>query len=140
MVTFDGAVTIAPGAFVVDRLGTGGGTVSTTATTTINGSGQTVVSLAFSGAFTRGTSGALVDGYYRLQIDGTKVTRGGQQLDINGDGIGGDLYTLGSLESDNFFATYGDTTGDGIVGVAEFGQFRSTFGKSSSDAGFDARF
>ena len=140
VVTFDGAVTIAPGAFVVDKLGVGGGAVTTSDAAVLNGSGQTVVTLSFSGGFTRGTAGALVDGYYRLTIDGTKITRGGQQLDTNGDGIGGDIYTLGSVEADNFFATFGDTSGDGVVGVAEFGEFRSSFGKSSSTVGYDARF
>lgn len=140
VVTFDGAVTIAPGAFVVDKLGAGGGAVTTNATPVLNGSGQTVVTLGFSGSFTRGTSGALVDGYYRLTIDGTKVTRGSQQLDTNSDGVGGDVFTLGSVEADNFFATFGDTSGDGVVGVAEFGEFRSSFGKSSSDIGYDVRF
>ena len=140
VVTFDGAVTHAPGAFVVDKLGVGGGVVTINATSLLNGSGQTVVTLDFSGSFTRGTSGALVDGYYRLTIDGTKVTRGSQQLDTNSDGVGGDIFTLGSVEADNFFATFGDTSGDGLVGVAEFGEFRSSFGKTSSDIGYDARF
>lgn len=138
--TFDGAVTIAAGAFVVDKLGSGGGTVSSSTTTVVNGVGQTVATLDFSGGFTRGTAGALSDGYYRLTVDGTKVTRGGQQLDLNGDGIGGDTLTLGSVEADNFFALYGDTSGDGLVGVAEFGEFRSSFGKLSTDVGFDTRY
>ncbi len=42
-------------------------------------------------------------------------------LDVNSDGVGGDQKIIGAVESDNFFALYGDTSGDGIVGVAEFG-------------------
>ncbi len=139
-VTFDGAIVIASGAFVVDKLGTGGGAVTTTHTAVVNGSGQTVVTLEFSDGFTRGAGGMLSDGYYRLTIDGTKITRGAQQLDANGDGVGGDQVLLGSAESDNFFALYGDVSGDGLVGVTEFGLFRSTFGRGSSDVGYDARF
>ncbi len=52
--------------------------------------------------------------------------------------MGGDSYTLGTVEADNFFALYGDTNGDGVVGIAEFGQFRSAFGKLSSDPGYNA--
>ncbi len=138
--TFDGAVTIGTGAFTVDKLGAGGGAVATSVATTTNGLGQTVVTLTFTGGFTRLSSGALVDGYYRLTIDGTKITRGSEALDANRDGIGGDSYTIGAAEADNFFALFGDTNGDGVVGIAEFGQFRTAFGKTSSQAGYDARF
>lgn len=135
-VTFDGAVTIASGAFTVDKRGPGGGAVTTTATPVLNGSGQTVVTLTFGGALTRGLAGALSDGYYQLTIDGTKITRGGQQLDSNGDGQGGDTFTLGTSETDKFFALYGDTNADGLVGVAEFGEFRNAFGKTTGQSGF----
>ncbi len=138
--TFEGPISIAPGAFSVVKLGVGGGVVATTATATVNGLGQTIVTLTFSGGFTRGLAGALVDGYYRLDIDGTKITRAGEALDANGDGTGGDAYTIGAVEADNFFALYGDTNGDGLVGVAEFGQFRTTFGKTSSQVGYNANF
>ena len=139
-VTFDGAVTIASGAFAVTKRGLDGGAVTTTATPAINGAGQTVVVLTFSGQFTRGASGALSDGYYQLTIDGSLISRNGQQLDINGDGQTGDTYTLGASEADNFFALYGDTSGDGVVGVTEFGQFRNSFGKSTGQPGYDDLF
>lgn len=139
-VTFDGEVTIASGAFSVTKRGTDGGAVTTAATPALNGTGQTVVVLTFSGQFTRGTSGALSDGYYQLTIDGSLITRNGQQLDINGDGQTGDTFTLGASEADNFFALYGDTSGDGVVGVTEFGQFRNAFGKSTGQLGYDDLF
>ena len=127
--TFDGAVLIGSDAFAVQKRGPDGGIVATTATTTVNSTGQTVVTLTFSGAFTRG-AGALIDGYYQLTIDGTKISRLGQQLDINGDGQGGDSYTIGTSEADNFFALYGDLNGDGLVGIGEYGQFRNAFVKT----------
>ncbi len=94
--------------------------------------------LTFSGANTRG-SGALNDGYYQLTIDGSKIRRSVQSLDIDADGIGGDTRVIGAIESDNFFALFGDTNGDGIVGVSEFGEFRSTFGKGFPNP-YDERF
>ncbi len=96
VLTFDGALTIATGAFCGRQIRDGGGSVTTAYTVVVNGASQTVVTLSFSGGFTRGASGALTsDGYYRLTVDGTKIMRGGQMLDANGDGVGGDLYTMG---------------------------------------------
>ncbi len=74
------------------------------------------MTLTFSGALTRG-GGALVDGYYQLTIDGTKILRSAQTLDLNLDGTGGDSRVLGATEADQYFALYGDTNGDGLVGV-----------------------
>ncbi len=130
VLTFDGALSFEAGAFAVSKRGAGGGPVVTTVNSALNGAGHTLVTLSFSGALTRGLSGALSDGYYQLTIDGTKISRLGKQLDANRDGVGGDNFEFGTLESDRFFAMYGDTTGDGIVSVAEFGQFRTSFGKT----------
>lgn len=137
---FDGATTFDAGAFLIEKRGVGGGVVTSALATSTNVSGQTVATVTFSGGFTRGIGGALSDGYYQVTLDGSKVHRGGQTLDVNGDGIGGDTYILGSVEADKFFALYGDTNGDGLVGVAEFGQFRSTFGKLSADPGFNGQY
>ncbi len=139
-ITFDGPIVFDSGAFAVTKRGPGGGAVGVSASSALNAQGQSVVTLNFTGAFTRGTQGALLDGYYQLTIDGTKIHRGTQLLDTNQDGAGGDSYQFGTAEVDKFFSLYGDTDGDGIVGVAEFGQFRSTFGKSTADAGFNPFF
>lgn len=136
--TFDGPVILDAGAFTLTQRGSAGA-VTALATQTINGAGQGVVKLSFSGLHTRG-SGALEDGYYQMVIDGTKIRRGQQTLDLNNDGIGGDTVTVGAAEADGFFALYGDTNGDGLVGVAEFGQFRNAFGKLSTDIGYSALF
>ncbi len=53
-----------------------------------------MVTLSFTGVLTRGTQGALTDGYYRLTVDGSKIARAGQTLDANSDGVGGDNYVL----------------------------------------------
>ncbi len=139
VLTFDGVVTIDAGAFTVIKRGAGGGAVTTTVSTVVSG-GQTIVTLTFSGAFTRGTSGALTDGYYQLTADGSKIHVGAQTVDFNGDGVGGDTLVLGAAEADNFFALYGDTNGDGLVGIAEFGQFRNSFGKLVGDPAYNQLF
>ena len=136
--TFDSPVTLDAGAFTLTKRGAPG-VVTTQATQATNGLGQSVVSLAFSGLYTRGT-GALEDGYYQLVIDGTKIRRGSQLVDFNQDGVGGDSKIIGAVEADGFFALFGDTSGDGLVGVAEFGQFRSAFGKQRGDAGYNELF
>ncbi len=138
-VTFDGTVDIQSGAFSLVKLGSNGGPVTLAINQALNGQGQSVVTITF-GSLTNGSSGALSDGYYMLTINGTQILRNGQALDLNLDGVGGDSLVRGEQESDNFFALFGDTNGDGVVGIAEFGQFRASFGKLSSDPAYDARF
>ena len=135
----DGIVEIVSGAFALVKRGSSGGPVALQSSTAQVGN-QTLVTLTFTGEFTRNSQGALVDGYYELTVDGTKITRSGNGLDVNSDGIGGDTYKFGDDEADAFFALYGDTDGDGLVGVSEFGQFRSTFGKAPTDSGYNALF
>lgn len=141
VVTFQGLVDIDAGAFSLLKRGVSGGPVTNNFTTATNGSGDTVATLSFSGAFTR-AGGALLDGYYQLTIDSTKVRRSGTLLALDGDSNGlavGD-FVRGTSATDSFFAFYGDTNGDGSVGVAEFGQFRSTFGKLPADPGYNLAF
>ena len=135
----DGIVEIVSGAFAMVKRGSNGGPVALQSSMAQVGN-QTVVTLTFSGDYTRNSQGALVDGYYELTVDGTKITRSGIGLDVNSDGIGGDTFKFGDDEADAFFALYGDTDGDGLVGVSEFGQFRSTFGKAPTDSGYNALF
>lgn len=135
---FDGPVTWDAGAFTLEKRTTHE-IVTTLVTQTQTPAGQTQLVITFSGPQTRGT-GALVDGYYQLTIDGSKIHRGDVLADLNADGTQGDSLVVGAAESDNFFALYGDTNGDGLVGVAEFGQFRAGFGKTSQDAGYNALF
>ncbi len=73
-------------------------------------------------------------------IDGTKIRRGSRTLDLNQDGVGGDTQVIGGAEADGFFALFGDTSGDGQVGVAEFGQFRGAFGKQRTEVGYNELF
>lgn len=138
LVTFDGAVSIAPDAFEIEQRG-GGGIVDHGFSTELNGSGQTVAMLTFSGPLTRG-SGALLDGNYQLTIDATLITRESMALDGDNDGSPGGVRLFGTQEADAFFARYGDTNGDRVVGIAEFGAFRATFGKLDEDSDFNELF
>lgn len=141
VVTFEGQVDIDADAFSVLKRGVGGGLVTNSFVTSVNGSGNTVATISFSGSFTRST-GPLVDGYYQLTIDNSKVRRAGTLLRLDGDndGVPGGNFVRGTSATDNYFAYFGDSNGDGTVGVAEFGQFRSTFGKLPSDPGYNALF
>ena len=145
-IDFDSDMIVDADAFLVQqRTIVNGSPVFTNVTTqfglTTLPSGATRATLTFSGAFTRG-GGALVDGYYQLTILGAKVRirSSGLAFDGDGNGVAGGDYVLGAQEADKFFALYGDTNGDGLVGVAEFGQFRTTFGKNSSAVGYNQLF
>ena len=140
-ITFQGQVDIDADAFSLLKRGVSGGLVTSSFTTATNSSGDTVATLSFSGAFTR-AGGALLDGYYQLTINSTRVRRAGTQLELDGDanGLAGGDFVRGTSATDNFFAYYGDTNGDGAVGVAEFGQFRTSFGKQPTDVGYNLLF
>ncbi len=127
------------GAFGLVQRGTGTPVVLGAPLVSQNGA-QTIVTLNFQGALTRGPSAALVDGYYQLTVDGSKISRTGITLDVNRDGVGGDTYLFGDQEVDKFFALFGDTDGDGQVGIAEFGQFRAAFGSTPGQAAYNALF
>jgi len=137
-ISFDSLVTISAGAFLVTKRGASGGAVAVSYTTREVG-GKTIADLTFSGGLTE--YGSLKDGYYELRIDASKILgASGFGLDSNRDGVTGDDYRFGDDEADNFFRLYGDTNGDGLVGIVEFGQFRATFGKTPGQSGYDARF
>lgn len=152
LVTFDGLVEIADlnsSAFTVRKRGPDGGLVVTTATVSILGN-KTQVRLAFAGSFVE-SNGSLKDGNYDLIIRAASIRRANTSdssalLDGDRDGIAGGDRLFGSsandqaVAADAFFRLYGDTNGDGLVGVAEFGEFRSSFGKTSTDAGYNALF
>lgn len=141
IVTFDGAVDIDLGAFELLKRGPTGGPVATSFLTSQSPNGDTIASISFSGVFTR-AAGALLDGYYQLTIDHAKVRRAGTQLTLDGDrdGLAGGNFSRGSAAIDSFFAYFGDSSGDGQVGIAEFGQFRSSFGKLLTDPGYNPLF
>jgi subtilisin family serine protease len=137
VVTFDGLVNIDSAAFAINKRGSGAVGVSSVVTTL---AGKTIATLTFTGAYVEST-GSLSDGYYDLTIDYTKVRdAAGNLLDGDNNGSPGGNYVIGDEEADNFFRLYGDTNGDGLVGIVEFGQFRASFGKTPGQLGYDWRF
>jgi hypothetical protein len=151
-VDFNSVVSIADGAFTLDRRNIAAGTWESIPSTalnvgfapsTINAGVQTRALLTFSGSEILG--GSLADGNYRLTINATAVTSGGVQLDGNGDGTGGDNCIRGAAQADAFFRLFGDSDGNRTTNLAELGRLRQSFnltvgasGTPASAASFDS--
>ncbi len=135
-VTFDSQVTFAgtvEAAFGLSRIG-GGAVGSFTATANVV-NGKTVVVLSgFNGAETQ--FGSLADGRYTVLIRANQVTAGGAQLDGDGNGTGGDDFTLAGTTANGLFRLFGDVNGDGTTNAADFGQFRPAFGSSTGQPAY----
>ncbi len=85
-----------------------------------------------------GTS--LADGVYTLTITSSKILDpSAQNLDGNGDGIGGDDYVSPTTPGDpnRIFRLFGDVDGDADVDTTDFIQFRLSFGGSNFAFDFD---
>jgi hypothetical protein len=126
-VTFDGPVTIDPGAFELRRHGTKK-PIETKFTLSQTG-GRTVALLTFKGAWVQ--YGTLKEGNYTLTVRAAKIRNAtGDLLDGDGDGIAGGNYV------DEFFRRFGDSDGDGDVDTADKRVFTSAYGKRSWQTGY----
>jgi hypothetical protein len=136
-VTFSTIVTIDPGAFGLQRVG-GAAVAVNSSVSVVNG--QSVAVLTFTGAGV--TNGSLDDGTYRLTVSSAKVRdQYGNTLDGNRDGTGGDDYVLSdSGQAGGLYRFYGDVNGDRFVNGADFALFRTAFGSSVGDPGYDPLF
>ena len=95
--------------------------------------------MEWSGSFV--AFGSLTDGNYQLRVDARKIFDShGLSIDGDRDGRPGGDYVFGALEADRFYRYYGDTNGDRIVGVSEFNELRSSFGKSVGQAAYNELF
>ena len=128
-------VDIQPDAFSLIQRGTDI-VIPVTFDSSVNADGNTEVVLGFSGDLTR-AAGALIDGFYELTIDATKISSNGYTLDLDGDSSTDDSLIIGDDEADGLFARYGDWTGDGILNVFDLLEFRKTYGKNPGDAGYN---
>ncbi len=135
-VTFSTQVTFAGNvadAFGLSRIG-GAAVGGFTATANVVNN-VTVVTLAgFTGAETE--FGSLADGRYRLVVRADQVTGGGQPLDGDGNGTGGDDFALDGTTANGLFRFYGDVSGDGTVNAFDFGQFRPAFGSTTGQLAY----
>ncbi len=86
----------------------------------------------FSGGPVNGDS--LADGVYELRFFSSIITdSAGQNLDGNGDGIGGDDYVSPTTPGDpnRIFRLFGDVDGDADVDTTDFIQYRLPFGATN---------
>ncbi len=102
--------------------------------------GKTVVNFTFQPGPSVNPAGSLLDGVYRLTIDATKVTAGGQSLDGDDDGAAGGNFVFGDETHDNFFRKYGDHNGNNLVELFDFAAFRGTYNKPDTDPDYLAMF
>jgi hypothetical protein len=152
-VTFSGQVSFANGnaaaAFQLLHL-TNGNAVLLSAAVSTNASGQTVVTLTFSGGETDpATAGlampSLADGVYQLTVLSGNVTdANGITLDGNGDGTPGDNYVSAADSAGGtgprLYRLFGDVNGDGVVNALDYGQFRLAYGYGTGDPAYLAAF
>jgi hypothetical protein len=147
-VTFAGTGTVnanAAAAFQLTHL-TNGINVGLTANVTANGTGQTVVTLSFSGSeidsatATNPAGTSLADGLYSLTILSSKVSAGGEVL--NGGGPNGNYVSPSDTGGNGLklYRLYGDINGDGVINAFDFSQFRLAYGSSSADLAYMALF
>jgi hypothetical protein len=129
-VTFNGVLTLDPGAF--ELLRQGGGLVSLDVAASVV-DGRTVAVLTFAGEDV--VAGSLADGNYTLTLRADLLRdAAGRPLDGDGDG------TPGGDRVESFFRYFGDSDGDRDVDEADQALFDSTFGRSAADEGFLAYF
>lgn len=136
-VTFDQHVTLpttASSAFQLARHSDG---AAVTLSTLVDDSGAgTVVTLAFTGGAV--DFGSLQDGRYDLSIFAGSISNANGLLDGNGDGVGGDNYTLiGDPATNKLFRLFGDGNGSGNVDATDFGLFRGAYGTANTIFDFD---
>ncbi|MBX7106245.1 MAG: right-handed parallel beta-helix repeat-containing protein [Gemmataceae bacterium] len=135
-VTFDQVVTLpAPATNAFNLTRQSDGAVVTLAATVGGPPTNTVVTLSFLGGPIN--SNSLADGRYTLTVIASQVTANGQNLDGNGDGVGGDSYVLVGTPANGLFRLFGDSDGSGQVDSVDFLAFRLAFLTASTVFDFD---
>jgi hypothetical protein len=136
-VSFDQSVTLPTAPESAFRLNSQSDTREVGLVAAVDSSGPgKVVTLTFNGGAVDGTS--LADGRYTLTVFASQVSMGGDQLDGDGDGNGGDDYVLvgDTSTAPKLFRLFGDGDGDGDVDAIDFGAFRAALA-STTDLSFD---
>jgi len=136
VLTFNGSVDIDPDAFTVVQRSDGDGTatgIPVATNFTCDKNGDTTVTLVFDSA-TRNNFGALEDGNYQVNIDGSKVRQSGTDITLGAD------FVYGDSADEPFFALYGDNNGDRTVNVFDLLAFRQTYAASTGDSDFNPIF
>ncbi len=141
-VDFDSVVSIAPGAFVLERKnGASWDNLDAELTIGIASSlfnNNTRATLTFSGSGIIG--GSLADGNYRLTMVAANITWNGLQLDGDSNGSGGDNFVRGTADTDKFFRYFGDFDGNRIVNGLDLARFRMANGTLAVDPTYNSIF
>lgn len=74
--------------------------------------------------------GSLIDGNYRLDIEGSDVL-----ARFGGWAMSGD-YAFGDEAVDNFYRKFGDVNGNRVVDLLDFAEFRRAFGLTAGQLGY----
>ena len=132
IVNFTQLVNFSPDAFKLTR--NGGGDVGLTLSPTAGPA--SLVTLKFSGSLTEFNS--LVDGFYNLTIDASKITTSAGSLDGDANGNYGGNYAVTGSTVNKFFRFFGDSDGSGSVDfLTDFIAFRNAFANGGPSATFD---
>jgi hypothetical protein len=144
-VTFAGTGTVndnAAAAFQLTHL-TNNQNVTLSATVGMNPSGQTTVTLSFSGTETdpvsalNGAPASLADGRYQLTILSTMVSGSGGAL--NGGGPSGNYVSPADTVGGSglhLYRLYGDVNGDGVVDPTDLNQFRMSYNSNPTQSAY----
>jgi len=129
-ITFDGDVQFAEGAISVVQRSTA--TEATFAPVSISVSqelinDQTIATVQFE-SLVRNSENALEDGNYQLTLTADLVTRSGVPMEED--------FVFGDVESDGFFAFFGDSDADRTVDVFDLLEFRRSFRSSEGDENY----
>jgi ELWxxDGT repeat protein len=141
-VSFAGGTANAAAAFRLTHV-TDGVAVGLTAAVSSDGSGDTVVTLTFSGTETdslsalHGGTASLADGRYSLTIVSSQVSANGQALAggaANGDWVSPtDTFGGNGL---HLYRLFGDANGDGVVDPTDLNFLRNTFNVNNTQANY----
>jgi uncharacterized delta-60 repeat protein len=126
-VTFSGSPDLA---FTLVR--NGGGSVSFTATVSVQNGGTVVTLDHFTGPDTE--FGSLADGRYTLTALASQISVGGQALDGDADGTAGGNFVFNDTQG--LFRLFGDVNGDQTVNGFDLGFFRNAFGTQTGDSNY----
>ncbi len=142
-VFFDSPVDVDSGidAFVVER-STGPMSLVETMWTSELVDGRSVVTITFAGTMAEPGTGSLIDGEYKLTIDGAHIRRAGTNtlLDADGDVEEGGQFVFGAQAVDAFFRLFGDVDGDRDVDMVDRQALLLTVGSVAPNPAYDWRF
>ena len=120
-VVFDGDVDLAAGAVSVVQRSTQTAATFEAVTSSVSTqfvNNQTIATIQFT-SHVRNADGALVDGNYQLTLNGNLVTRDGTPMTED--------FVFGDVETDEFYAFYGDSDGNKTINIFDLLAFRLTY-------------